>query len=287
MYRLHRKTWLSLPVALGLWITCAAGASAQQEPPSESPAETAENGDAKAAESAPETTSDPWNGAAPWRIEFTNYGWFSGLKSTVEKNGRETTTEAKLSDLVEVLDFAGFTHLEVQRGKWGMFTELDFVKVSGASEVRLKRAPVPLRIDTAGSLKQTMFEIGAIRSFDRERFGVDLLAGARYYRFDIDSKVGPFGTAEVKDWVDPIVGARLRFQLADKWDAFVRGDVGGFGVGSGSEMSLNGIAALRYTISDRYSLGFGYRYLRIDYEARDTELTMETFGPIAGLSIRF
>lgn len=280
MKSLRRAIRRTLPLALGLCL--AAAANADQEQPTEEPPMNAES---PAAAPASSSTAGQSKADSPWRAELTAYGWFSGLTSTIARNGSETTTEADLSDLLNVLDFAGFTHLEVQRGKWGMFTELDFVKVSSASEVRLKRTVVPFRIDTAGSLKQTMFELGAIRSFDRERVGFDLLAGARYYRYNIDAKAGPFGRQDVKDWVDPLVGGRVRFQLSEKWDASLRADVGGFG--AGSELSFNGVAAFRYAVSERCSLGLGYRYLRVDYDARDTELTMETYGPIAGVSFRF
>src|SRR3954464_6899354 len=34
------------------------------------------------------------------------------------------------------------------------------------------------------------------------------------------------------DWVDPLVGGRVQVEVAPEHELFVRGDVGGFGVGS-------------------------------------------------------
>ena len=78
---------------------------------------------------------------------------------------------------------------------------------------------------------------------------IDLIAGARYWyqqanvsfnwagRSNIaDLVVGARGLAIAKsgtvDWTDPLIGARARLMIAPGQNLFVRGDVGGFGVGS-------------------------------------------------------
>ncbi len=231
-----------------------------------------------AAEAAPEANPEAW------RLELATYIWLSSITSTTEAGGKEMTTTTKFKDILDTVDFAGFTHFEAQRGKWGLFAELDFVKISAASNVRLKMMPL-LSVNTAGSMKETMLELGVLRSFDRDRVGFDALAGARYVRLDADARFGPFDSGMTQDWVDPIVGGRLRFKLSEKWGASIRGDVGGFGIGS--ELTTNAAATLSYRISDRYSVGVGYRYLRIEDDAGRMEMTSETYGPAIGMAIRF
>ncbi|WP_404292491.1 hypothetical protein ACD578_09335 [Microvirga sp. RSM25] len=34
------------------------------------------------------------------------------------------------------------------------------------------------------------------------------------------------------DWLDPVIGARIRYAMAPGHELFLRGDIGGFGVGS-------------------------------------------------------
>lgn len=67
--------------------------------------------------------------------------------------------------------------------------------------------------------------------------------------------------------------------------ASIRGDVGGFGIGS--ELTTNAALTVGYQISERYSVGVGYRYLRIEDDAGRMELTSETYGPAIGMAIRF
>ena len=67
----------------------------------------------------------------------------------------------------------------------------------------------------------------------------------------------------------------------------LRADVAGFGVGSGSELTTQAVAAISYRLSDRYDIGFGYRYLDIAYETERLDLDMTTYGPLVGVTIRF
>ena len=58
-------------------------------------------------------------------------------------------------------------------------------------------------------------------------------------------------------WFDPIVGARLWLPLAGSFSGILRGDVGGFGVGSDRTWQLG--AHLRYAFSNSVSPLGGHR----------------------------
>jgi hypothetical protein len=128
---------------------------------------------------------------------------------------------------------------------------------------------------------------------------LDLTAGIRYVYMksviDIDIEPGAFGlfpsrikSTTRKDWVDPVIGARTQLALSDRWLLSVRGDVGGFGVGSASDFSWQVVAGMGYRITDRTTLSAGYRKLDIDYKAGDdAELDMTLEGPFAACTIRF
>lgn len=218
------------------------------------------------------------------RIQLSVYAWLSSITNDVTTSRSESTTDVAFSDLISALDFANFAHLEIQKGKWGMFSELDFVKLSHDAEFRNPMG-IPFKIGADLVLKQTMIELGAFRSFEGKRVGLDALLGARYSRIDSDVNVGPLGASISKDWVDPMVGARLRFKIADRWNASLRGDFAGFG--TGSELTTNAVAVISYTISDRYDVGFGYRYMDVKYETDRLDLDMTTYGPVVGMNIRF
>ena len=95
------------------------------------------------------------------------------------------------------------------------------------------------------------------------------------------------------DWLDPVIGAQLRYAVAPGHELFLRGDIGGFGVGSN----------FSWQATDGYSFDFGtyrgvtfsgvigYRALSVDYtqgEGRQRyEFDMLQHGPVLGISARF
>jgi hypothetical protein len=95
------------------------------------------------------------------------------------------------------------------------------------------------------------------------------------------------------DWVDPLVGLRLRHQLAPGQELVLRGDIGGFDVGS--QFTWNVLAAYSWRIGTHhgatYSGILGYRALGVDYEqgsgVNRFEYDVTQHGPIVGLAVSF
>lgn len=219
------------------------------------------------------------------QARLTLFTWICGLSTDITKGDTSVSADMKFSDIVEIMDFANFAHFQVQRGRWGVFSELDFVKLSEDTEFRKPSSGILVKIPADNVIKQTMAELGGFRSFGGERVGFDVLAGARYFRLESEANIGPFESRVCKDWVDPMIGGRLRWGFSEKLEASLRADVAGFG--AGSELTTHVLGALYYNISDRYTLGLGYRYLDIDYEEDDLNMDMTTEGPVIGMSIRF
>ena len=95
------------------------------------------------------------------------------------------------------------------------------------------------------------------------------------------------------DWVDPLVGLRVRHQLAPGQELVLRGDVGGFD--AGSQFSWNVLGAYSFTFAVRngitYSGLLGYRALSVDFE-EGSGLNKYVYdvvqhGPVLGLTIGF
>ncbi len=139
---------------------------------------------------------------------------------------------------------------------------------------------------------------------------IDILAGARYWHQDmsvdlaLNASLTDHGGLDISrgfaiarsgsvDWVDPLVGGRIRYNLAPGQDFILRADVGGFGVGS--QFSWNALAAYSFVFAKRdgvtYSGLLGYRALDADFEQGSGrsryvyDVTMH--GPVTGLTIGF
>jgi hypothetical protein len=69
------------------------------------------------------------------------------------------------------------------------------------------------------------------------------------------------------DWIDPVVGVRLRADLTPKIGLTLLGDVGGFGIGSASTFTWQAMGMVNYRLGERWTMHAGYRALSIDRDA--------------------
>jgi hypothetical protein len=88
----------------------------------------------------------------------------------------------------------------------------------------------------------------------RPTLSVDLLVGGRFVHLDSGITIENFADVDrSKDWIEPFLGARLKLDIIDRVSVSVRGDIGGFGVGSHFTWSM--AAILAYQASQRITLG--------------------------------
>ena len=112
------------------------------------------------------------------------------------------------------------------------------------------------------------------------------LAGLRVYWVQETLRIEGEPLPEVNTTViDPILGALGSWELSDRWDFQMRGDIGGFGISS--EFTYQLLTLFRWGISDTVSLPFGYRIL--GYQIQDGNVWMNTRmgGLVVGLDFRF
>jgi hypothetical protein len=119
---------------------------------------------------------------------------------------------------------------------------------------------------------------------------VDLMAGGRLWSVDteIDPQGGPADPLSFSDsdtWVDPIIGARARFDLSEHVYATGWGMIGGFGLSS--KFTWDVMAALGYEVTDKISLVGGYRALGVDHTNGAFQFDIVQHGPIIGGVFRF
>jgi hypothetical protein len=121
-----------------------------------------------------------------------------------------------------------------------------------------------------------------------------VFGGLRYVDLGVDVQArSPLGDLESaggdESWVDPIIGARYVFPFNDRWSLSLRGDIGGFGVGS--DFAWQGLASLRWQASPRIGVLAAYRYFDMDYEdgsgAGYFEYDMTISGPALGVVFTF
>ena len=207
--------------------------------------------------------------------------------------GRATGVPVDVStdQLLENLESAFMLNFEARFDNgWGFVLDYGFMDLGADTTVGFGGV-------VSASVRQAILEAIATRRLDVAAGRLELFGGVRWWDNEVKASLDPsvgngsLSTEISEDWVDPIVGLRWTRGLSDRWEIRLRGDVGGFGVGSDFTWGAN--AALYFRMSERMFLDLGYRALYVDYAndkasnegafAYDTT----THGPILGFAVRW
>lgn len=228
--------------------------------------------------------------ADAWQFEATPYLWASGMKGDVQA-GRlpKTAVDMSFGDILDTLDFGLMGAFEARNGRWGILFDAIYMKVSDSAEA----SRGPLTVDADAQVEQSMLAGAVAYRVVEGKAAVDVLAGLRYTKLDVDAKIdaslfnltGTVKRSGAKDWVDPYIGARVQLPFADRWTFVGYGDVGGFGVGA--DFTWQASAGVAYEFSKSVSGVFGYRYFEVDYDNDGFAYDMRNDGVYLGAAIRF
>jgi hypothetical protein len=221
-----------------------------------------------------------------WEFAFAPYLWAAGLEGTVAQFGlAPTDIDLSFKDILENLDIAFMGVGEARRGRFGVFSDIVYTKLSTGG-----RGPAGI---FSASLDNQLFigtAMAEYRVVEDGRSSVDLMAGARYWWVDTDVRITSgvglgFSGSDSAIWIDPMVGVKGRWQGNSPWYLTGWGMIGGFGVSSDIDWDV--MAGGGYEIRDWVSVVAGYRALGVDY--KDGPFVWDTVmhGPFLGTVFRF
>jgi hypothetical protein len=268
-------------------------------------------------------------GADPdaWRFRFATYGWAMNVAGNLTARGQTVDVNESFIQLIQKSDsLIGYMgYFEANKGRVGFFADLIWAKLGfDQSGVSYRNPIAGLKISTttntaltysltiveAGGLYEIAHWPGSPGSFT----ALDGLLGFRYWNNRVDVTFDFAGTVDFSrlsaalgrdvefsrsfaiahsgslDWVDPVVGLRLRHQFTPKQEIMLLGDVGGFGFQSNFEWQALGIYSYAWQFTGYQVAGvIGYRALGVNYtnSGNDNSVNLVLHGPVIGVSVRF
>ena len=263
-----------------------------------------------------------------WRFGVTVYGWATSMSGSATARGNTVNINASIVDLFQKSSSlaAWDSYVEANKGRFGFYGDFVWAQLgipaSAASYVNPIRGvtlsaqanaaiTTSLTIIEAGGLYEIAKWLGSERSFT----ALDAYAGARYWNSSTQVNLDLTGTLDFSDprlqrfdrsrtigvadsgtqqWVDPLIGLRLRHQFTPSQEIMAKGDVGGFGIPGSSSFSWQLAALYSYTWQfDGYALAAigGYRALSTNITFSSgtdgNSLNLLMHGPIVGLTVKF
>jgi len=222
--------------------------------------------------------------AEEWQHELAPYLWGAAMSGSTTVGPVEADVDVSFSDILDNLEMGFMGTYRATRGQFSV--TVDGIYMGLGADGRGPAGYTKANID----LDQSALEVDVGYEV-MERLVV--LAGLRYNDLSVGIEAtGPLGTRKAdqgESWIDPVIGAAYTIPFADRWSFTLRGDIGGFGVGS--NFAWQGLGTLRWRAWERTSVLAAYRYIKMDYDtgkdARYFEYDMSLSGPALGVAFTF
>ncbi|MEP9348112.1 hypothetical protein [Xanthobacter sp. KR7-225] len=219
---------------------------------------------------AADLSTPPMPAAPPsgWEFQATLYGWGTSLTGDIGVRALPAVPiDVSFGDLLSNLDGALMGDFLAKNGDWTLLADVFWSKIS-ADKALGAGGP---QLDFSQRLLVLQAIAGYRLPVGPDNFDLSATAGFRYQKLTAETTITPAGfpagvsSTYVKDWLDPVFGLVLQYQINERWFVNALADVGGFGLGS--KLTSQGFVALGYNWNKSWSTAIGYRALYTDYES--------------------
>jgi len=268
--------------------------------------------------------------ASGWKFSFTPYAWAININGDFTAAGNTASVNEDFFQIVDKSNsFAAWmSYFEARNDKFAFFADLIWYdlgfpgrfKLSGSPLARLPQAVVSVagraQLDYEATIVQSgvAYEVARWENAPGSFTAIDVLGSARYWNLDTSLSLNVTGTLDIDfsrlglnvnrsrgvavsasntlEWVDPVVGARIRHQIAPGKALRLLGDIGGFGVGS--DFSWQAVALYGWhttCLGIPFNADIGYRALYVDYSESGrfgkNGIDAVQHGPVMGVSFNW
>ena len=261
-------------------------------------------------------------GPNQWTVIAVPYGWLPWITGDMTIKGQTADVDTNIFEIISEADsiIPWMGYMEARKGKLSAHLDTIYTNITFSGDAVRQVNPLPgLSLRLAGQAgieyEYAIIEAGAAYEVlsQRTRAGgtaLDVFAGGRYWHQDISMRLAITGiftrppgyqrTGGVvtsgsvsADWIDPIIGLRLRHAVAPGQELRFRGDIGGFGVGSDFTWQI--VTAYNFELGESHGIMWsgvvGYRALYADYsEGSGSDrfaYDLLQHGPMLGLAMKF
>jgi hypothetical protein len=229
------------------------------------------------------TQKKNWNFLTEIYLLFPNMSGETGIGDLT------APIDANTGDVFSKLKFGGMLYFEARTKKWAITSDLVFMNLEN------ELTPTTLVQEGFANANQGIWEnAGLYRVLQFLEVGIGGRLNYLKTSMEVNRNVFPSSTEEVSressaTWFDPVLIGRLSADIKEKWLFQLRGDIGGFGIGS--DFTWQAQAYFGYRFSKLFQLTAGYRILSIDYEKSTRSepfvFDIDEFGPVIRFGFNF
>ena len=206
---------------------------------------------------APSIADDP-----KWHFTSLSYIWFPGMSGTVGAKGFDKSVSVSPSDVLKNFNIGLMGSFEAQYKRWSF--PFDFVWAKLSDDKSLIRLP---GYSAKATIKEGIFtpKVNYL-VLDGKVVKIRATAGVRAWYESQNLQLQPptppnYSVGTSQGWADVVGGANIVVPFSPKIAILIAGDAGGGG--ANVDYQVAGIA--NYQIKPKWGIGFGYRYLDVNY----------------------
>jgi len=220
--------------------------------------------------------------AAPARAD--DYDWFAAAylwAADISVDSKDASVALDFNDILDKLEMAFQTHVEVQGEDLGGFMDFTFMGLGDNKSGQFG--------DAHADLDMTLMDLGLVWSPGSESYsGFEAYGGLRYLDTDFHLVIDPAGPLPTFDtrvndtFTDLLVGARYRYPLNDHWRLTFTGDVSG-----GETEGTWSAGVLAGYVTGPHHFIVGYRHMEVEVKSNGSTATETMTGPLVAYGVSF
>jgi hypothetical protein len=229
-----------------------------------------------------------------WRFEVTPYLWGTGIRGTVNLNDSAAkSADMSSSNVLSDLKSGAMIAAEAHKGKWGIMGDLVSATLQNSGSVPVRTPDGRATLGDKVTVQQTILT-GAFSYTlaNTKNAYVDALLGVRAIDVTATLDLTVEGTSikrsisKKTSTVDPIIGAKGRYRIADStWYIPFYGDIGGGG--GTTDLTWQAMTGIGKTFNKVVDASLTYRALY--YDMKDGGVLQKTtmLGPQVAVTFKF
>ena len=226
-----------------------------------------------------------------WNFLVEPYMLFPNMSGSVGLGDLyDVTLDANSNDILGQLKMGFMLNAEASTGKWTIGSDLLYMDLAQGVK------PGVLIQNGELSVKQLGWEVSGLYAvkpwLDLGIGGMlnSIYSGGEVYLISVGGWTSATKkTSMTKTWFDPMLIARINSKSGEKFIYQLRGEIGGFGIGSDFAWQMQAYAGYRF--SKLFQITGGYRIISLDYEtgsgANRFMYNVDTSGPVLRFGFNF
>jgi hypothetical protein len=227
-----------------------------------------------------ESFTETWQGAAKLNLNF--YAFAADVDGSIQKGQIKYNIDQPFKETVKELDQSFMGHMDLSKGKWGLYADHQYVKTSQ------EKSAMNLPIALGSKLNQSSYGIyyqayvsPETTSQQRAKFIVEPTMGLHHTQAEARLGVLNQNAATETKWTEFFWGSRFKYNFDSPWNLASE-------LTFGVENTWVAQAYLGYRIpalNRNFNLRAGYRYFEQDHKSNNFHWDVRQRGPVIGINL--